>query len=315
MMRSLWMSEISRRLWVLFRILLLIGLSFVILYPLLFMLSTSFKTTADAYDPTVIWLPKEMTLENITLALEGLDFWNSLKNTLLIGGASSVMQVACCAMVGYGFARYHFKESKLLFLCVLFTIIVPPQVISVPQYQMYRFFTIPFIGGWLEQITGLNLSVNLIDNPLVFYIPAVLGVGIRSGVYIFVFRQFFKGVPKELEEAATVDGCGAMRTFVRIMTPNAGPAFLTVFLFSFVWYWNDYFLASSMLTKHRTLAVALSMLRSGLKEKMGGEIYNAFVISAKMQAGALLTILPLIILFIFLQRYFTESIERTGIVG
>ncbi len=313
-MRSILLSELGRRVWAILRFFVLLGLTFIILYPLLLMLSTAFKPAAEAYDPSIVWLPKSLTLNNFQLALAGMNYWKSFQNTLMVSGVSSVIQVISCALVGYGFARYKFKESGILFVCVLFTIIVPPQVVAVPTYQMYRFFTIPFIGPWLSDLTGLPLTANLIDSPLAFYIPAAFGVGLRSGIYIFVFRQFFKGLPKELEEAAMVDGCGALRTFVQIMAPNAMGAFLTVFLFSLVWYWNDYFLSSMLLSSHRTLAVSLSLLRQNLRT-LGVDTLDPFTLSARLQAGALLTILPMLVLFLFLQRHFTQSIERTGIVG
>ena len=109
-------------------------------------------------------------------------------------------------------------------------------------------------------------------------------------------------------------GCGAFKTFLRIMVPNAGSAFLTVFLFSFVWYWNDYFNSSIMMPSRRTLAVSLSMLRLSL-QTLGVNYLDPFSVSARLQAGALLTVLPVLVLFLFLQKYFTESIERTGLVG
>ena len=313
-MRSIILTELGRRLWSLLRFFILLGLSFVILYPLIFMLSTAFKPLSEATDPSIVWLPKSVTGDNFALAWQGMNYVPSLMNTLTISGVSSLIQVLSCSLVGYGFARYRFRESNLLFACVLFTIIVPPQIVAVPTYRMYRFFSIPVIGPWLESVTGLTLTANLINNPLSFYIPALLGVGIRSGIYIFVFRQFFRSIPKELEEAATVDGCGALKIFARIMVPNAGGAFLTVFLFSFVWYWNDYFHTSLLLTSRRTLAMSLSMLRQNL-DTLGVNTLDPFTLSARLQAGALLTVLPMLILFIFLQRYFTESIERTGLVG
>ncbi len=313
-MRSMILSELGRRLWSLLRFFVLLGLGFVILYPLLFMLSTAFKPAAQATDPSIVWVPKAVTLDNFSLALRGMNYWQALQNSLSISGVSSLLQVSCCALVGYGFARFAFRERGLLFACVLLTIIVPPQILAVPTFRMYHDFSIPLIGQWLERVTGASLSVNLINHPLALYIPAALGVGIRSGVYIFVFRQFFRGIPRELEEAATVDGCGAMRTFVRIMAPNAGGAFLTVFLFSFVWYWNDYFNASMLLTTRRTLPMALTMLRQNL-ETLGVNTLDPFTLSARLQAGALLTVLPMLLMFGFLQKYFTESIERTGIVG
>ena len=313
-MRSIILSELGRRVWNILRFFLLLGLSFVILYPLLFMLSNACKPIEQTTDPSVIWIPKSFTLNNFDLAIQGMKYGAAFTTTLLTSGVSSILQVCSCALIGYGFARFQFKERGLLFACVLFTIIVPPQVVAVPTYQMYFSFTIPVLGPWLESVTGWDLSVNLINSPLVTYIPAMLGVGLRSGVYIFVFRQFFRGIPKELEEAATVDGCGALRTFLRIMVPNAGSAFLTVFLFSFVWYWNDYFNSSIFLPSRRTLAVSLTMLRLSL-HTLGVNYLDPFSVSARLQAGALLTVLPVLVIFLFLQKYFTEGIERTGLVG
>jgi multiple sugar transport system permease protein len=131
---------------------------------------------------------------------------------------------------------------------------------------------------------------------------------------ILIFHQFFKGLPREIEDAAYIDGCGPFMTFVRVMAPNAASAFLTVFLFSVVWYWNDYFYTSTFLGKTQTLAVALSFLRVNLAEEMG-QVNNVYESTAQMQAGCLLFIIPLLILYVFMQRFFVQGIERSGIVG
>lgn len=314
-MQSVILSELAKRLWKVFRVLVLLGLGFVILYPILFMTSSALRPLSQANDPSIVWLPKSLTFENFALAFRAMKYPRSLLNTLVVSGGSALLQVASSAMIGYGLARFRFRGRGVLFAIVLFSILVPPQTISVPLFALYRNFTIPYLGPWLESITGWTLHVNLINSPLSFYIPAALGMGIRSGVYIFVFRQFFGGMPKELEDAALVDGCKPFGIFVRIMSPVASGAYLTVFLFSFVWYWNDYFMASMLLDNRRTLAISLSMLRSGLQSVGLADVWDPYLISARMQAGALLTILPILVLFIILQRYFTEGIERTGIVG
>lgn len=311
---KVFLQELFGKLWIMLRFFLLIGLAFVLLYPLLFMLSTAFKPLEQVTDPSVIWIPRSFTMDNFKLAFEAMDYPQALGNTLLIGGISSLLQVASCALVGYGLARFRFRGRSLIFAMAIFTIIVPPQTIAVPLFGMYRNFSIPFIGQWLSNVTGYDLSVSLLNNPVLFYIPAALGMGIRAGLYIFVFRQFFRGIPVELEEAATVDGCGTFKTFLFIMVPNAAVAFLTVFLFSIVWYWNDYFNTSMFLSDRNTLATALSLLRQNLG-LMGISTMDPFLLTTRLQAGSLLLLTPLLIMYLFLQRYFIQGVERSGIVG
>ena len=133
---------------------------------------------------------------------------------------------------------------------------------------------------------------------------------------IFIFRQFFKGLPKELEDAAYLDGCGPLRTFVQVMIPNASSSFLTVFLFSVVWYWNDYYVSSTFFTKNQTIALMLKNLSTLLSQ----QLFNNADVSPReqivwMEAGCLISILPILIMYVFLQKYFTEGIERSGLVG
>lgn len=143
-----------------------------------------------------------------------------------------------------------------------------------------------------------------------------MGNGIRAGLMIFIFRQFFKGLPKELEDAAYLDGCGSLRTFVQVMIPNASSSFLTVFLFSVVWYWSDYYVSSTFFTKNQTIALMLKNLSTLLSQ----QLFNNADVSPReqivwMEAGCLISILPILIMYVFLQKYFTEGIERSGLVG
>ena len=187
---------------------------------------------------------------------------------------------------------------------VLLTIIVPPQTIIIPSYENFRFFKI------------FGFEFNLLDTVWTFWLPSLLGMGLRSGLYILVYRQFFRGIPKEIEEAAYIDGCGPLTTFVRVMAPNAKHAFVTVFLFSVVWHWNDYYLSAMFFNNNMPLAVALTRLRSGLTLMgIGDEFGDPTTVRTYLQAGSLLVIGPMLALYLFLQKYFTESLERTGIVG
>lgn len=293
----------------LFRYALLLGLAFIIVYPLLYIISMAFRTAEDILDPTVIWLPRHFTLQNIADAFEGMRYLDALWNTVSISVFSSLLQLASCAIVGYGFARFQFKGKSLLFGLVLLTIIIPPQVVFIPTYLMYSHYD---FFGLTTALFGKDAFVNLIDSRLTMYLPALFGVGIRSGLFIYIFRQFFRGLPRELEDAAYVDGCGHARTFLRVILPNAGSAFLTVFLFSLVWYWNDFYYMSMYFNKTKNISLALNGLTRNLSEAVS---VNVNEVSIRAQAGCLLAIAPLLIIFIVLQKYFTEGVERTGIVG
>ena len=242
--------------WPFFRFFILFGLCFVILYPLIYMISCAFRDSADMSDPTVMWIPRHLTLNVIKETADVMDIWNTLKTTLLLNVGCSLVQVASCALAGYGFARFKFKGKGILFGIVVMMILVPPQIISIPQYMLFRHFGI----GVPER----NLTINTCCKR---YLPAAMGNGIRAGLMIFIFRQFFKGLPKELEDAAYLDGCGPLRTFVQVMIPNASSSFLTVFLFSIVWYWNDYYVSSTFFTKNQTIALMLKNLSTLLPSK------------------------------------------------
>ena len=228
-------------------------------------------------------------------------------NTLLLNIGCSLVQVISCAITGYGFARFEFRGKKLFFVIVIMMILVPTQVISLPLYTLFRYFG----------IKGL-FSVNLIDSRLTMYLPAMTANGIRAGLMIFIFRQFFKGLPRELEDAAYIDGCGPFRTFVSVIAPNAAPAFLTVFLFSVVWYWNDYYVSNTFFTNTKTIALMLTNLDNELKIRLFND--PTVQISPREQivwkeAGCLLSIAPVLLMYVFMQKHFTEGIERSGIVG
>jgi len=260
------------------------------------MLSMAFRSTQDLYDPSVIWLPKHFTFENLKEVIEVMKYPVSLRNTLLIVLGSTLLQVISCAMVGYGFARFSFQAKGILFLLVIFTIILPPQILSNPLYVLFK---------WLK----------LLDNVLAFYLPAAFASGIRSGLFIFIFRQYFRGLPSELEDSAYVDGCGPYKTFFYIIFPNSSVVLLTVFLFSLVWYWNDFFYTNLIFSQTQTLTTSLYNIRAELVVDGVVSISEPIAFNAKLQSGCMLVVLPVLLLYIFLQKYFTEGIERTGIVG
>ncbi|MCQ2416281.1 MAG: carbohydrate ABC transporter permease [Oscillospiraceae bacterium] len=294
--------------WPVFRFLILFGLGFVILTPLLFMISYGFRDNADMHDPTIIWIPRHLTLRIMKETMKAMGMMqsknNPIINTLVLNVGCSICQVITCAITGYGFARFQFKGKKLLFGIVILMILVPTQIISIPLNSTFRHF--------------LFDHFNLIDSMLAMYLPALTANGIRSGLMIFIFRQFFRGLPKELEDAAYLDGCGPFGTFWKVMIPNAGSSFLTVFLFSIVWYWNDYYVASAFFTNLKTISLVLKNLDGTLNLSIFNNA-NANISAREkivwLEAGCLISITPLLILYTCLQKYFTEGIERSGLVG
>ncbi|MDR1692573.1 MAG: ABC transporter permease subunit, partial [Oscillospiraceae bacterium] len=186
--------------------------------------------------------------------------------------------------------------KKLLFFLVLLTVLVPPQVIITPSFLTFR-------------------TLGLVNNPLAFYLPALLGSGLKGGLFIFIFRHFFRGLPKELEEAAAIDGCGFMHCFLRIVIPNAGAVFLMAVILSFIWYWNDYYMGSMYMRNVNTVTLALERLPAASQSMTGDIAYDPFKVVTLMQAGSLLTIVPPLLAYLFLQRKFVQGVQRSGIVG
>lgn len=294
---------------------LLAALAYQLLYPLLYMLSMALRRPEEAMDPSVIWVPKTFTLSNFTDALRVMDFWDALQNSMIIGIGCGLFDVLSCAFVAYGFARFNFRFSGLLFTLVILTLVVPVQTIILPLYADMKYFDAFGLMKLTSVVTGGPDSVSLVGSYWAFFLPSMLGMGLRSGLYIFIFRQFFKGMPNELEDAAYMDGCGPFKTFFTVMLPNAKNAIITVFLFSFVWHWNEFYMSNLLLGNlKKNFAIALSSLRVDLQSVVNVQtISDPLVIVTRIQAGALLAILPLFILYLVTQRYFTDSIEHVAI--
>lgn len=294
---------------------ILILLAYQLLYPILYMISASIKAPIDSYDPSVIWIPKHLSSTGFTDAFKTMKYVEALTGSLVIGLGCAVLDVISCALAGYGFARYKFPMKNLLFACVILTLIVPTQTIILPYYTNMKYFNPLGIMSLFSKVTGSETMLNLVGSNFAFYIPSALGAGIRSGLYIYIFKQFFEGMSAALEESAYVDGSGPLRTFLYIMLPNAKNAIVTVFLFSFVWHFNDYYLSKQLLgTSRRTLVVALSSLRVDLAAVIGGQTaFDPIRIQTRIQAGCLLTILPMFLLYIVAQRKLADSIEHIGI--
>ena len=283
----------------------LLGLCYLFLFPIFYLLLQAFSDPTSLTNPNVVWIPLKWTMNNVTHAIEKINFWGAAQMSLIHAVGGTVASLISCSLIGYGFARYKFAEKGFAFLCVVLTIIVPPQTLLITQYLQYSDF--------------LGLGIELLDTPWVLILPALFGCGLRNGLFIFIFRQFFLGLPKDLEEAAWVDGCNPLRTFISIIIPSSGPGIVTVTLFSFVWHWNDYYYSAMLYRSPEKMALVPMMksISSSLITdiKDGGISGVALNSRGVLGAAGLLTIIVPLALYIFLQRYFVESIERTGIVG
>lgn len=292
-----------------FRLILMIGTSYVILAPVIGIISSSFFSNADAYNPMVFTIPISPTLERYERAIVHLRYFPTLGNTVVYTLSLAVLQVIICSSVGYGFARFNFPLKNVLFACVVLTIVIPAHVTMLPLYMTFRTFD-PL--GLMTLLLGEPQK--LVTTPWPMFIMTALGCGLRSGLYIYIFNQFFRGLPKEIEEAAFVDGAGTWYTYFRIMLVNAAPAVVTVAVFSLVWQYNDTFYASlfnisgDVLLSKRLLTLQTNV--AALDKILDIKIQGLYV-----DAGVVLVMLPVVILYLVLQRRFIEGVERSGIVG
>lgn len=295
------------------RAIMMFGLCFLILQPLLNKISVSFMTQGDLYNPVVISIPLHFTTENYLLAAQLMNYGKSLLNSFVISLTIAILQVAMSTLVGYGFARFKFPLKRFWFACVMVVILIPPQVISTSLHLHFRFFD--FLGIF-KALTGS--TINLRSSVLPYYMMCAGCMGLKNGLYIYMIRQFFRNIPKELEEAAYVDGCGTLKTFIRIMLPDAKPILTSCFLFAFVWEWTDGFYSSMFLGNISLLSVTLSKLADNLTGYIMQLLNTSTTVSVAysnciVSTGTLMIIVPLIILYLFAQKGFVESLSSSGI--
>ena len=281
---------------------LLIIIGFIFIYPILYMISTSFMDRNDLLDSSVKWLPSSLYIQNYIAAAKSMDFWKTLGKGVIIAGVPTLFNVLTGMIVGYGFARYDFKLKKLFMGILLFSYILPDQVTMIPTYVLYN-------------------DMGILGTIWTFVLPALFGNGINSAIFILIFYSFFKQVPKVLMEAAYIDGAGHFKAFFKIAIPSAVPAIITVFLFSFVWYWNESYLTEmyvqGLATKSEwtNLVIQLKNFDSNFSTRATtGDMATSLNESVRMAATSL-SILPLFLMYLVLQRQFIESIDRTGITG
>ena len=300
------------------RFVLMLGVSFVILYPFIARIAGSFMTKEDVIDATVSLIPKTPTLEIYKAIIVENHYAEALLNTLLLSLGCALIQMMIACLVGYGLAKFKFKGNKVVMGLVVVTMIIPHGALSISLLRHFTAFDLATVQSWgypgiIELINGTPLELSNTFYPL--FILSVFGLAFKNGLYIYLLRQFFKGVPDELEESAYVDGSGTLRTFFQIIIPLSVPMMITVFLFAFSWQWTDEFYTGLFFTSNINkvyLMPDVYQVPPSLNVSYAGEVLYKNVVQ---NTGGIMIIAPLIIVYLFGQKYLVQGIERSGLVG
>lgn len=310
---------LGKIVWYVFRLALLIGVCYVILFPFYSKISSSFMSAQDFVDVTVRLVPKYPTLDTYEAIITENGYLQALLNTFILSVSCALIQTFVCCLVGYGFAKFKFKFNKLLFMLVIFTMIVPHTTLQLSMFMEFRYFDIlgimNFLGGGVVDSVRImdSTSFNLINTYWPLWILSATALAFKNGLYIYMLRQFFSGIPDELEESAAVDGAGVFRTFITIVLPNAIPMMITVFMFAFSWQWTDNFYTELFYTTSGPalmpdiVSVPLSLVTSSAASNM--------VTTAVYNTCGILILAPLLVMYVFLQKYIIQGVERSGITG
>ena len=286
---------------VLFYFVLLGGIGFLFLYPVLYMAVQSIMTSGDITDPAIVWIPSSLYFGNYAKAFATLDFSGAFAKSMYLSIVPSLLTTISSAFIGYGLARFRFPGKRKWIVLIVATFFVPSQVLMVPRFMMFS-------------------QYHLINTPWTQFLPSMFGQGIKGALFVLIFMQFFSSYPKVLDEAAAIDGAGRLGVFFRIAVPMAIPAIVISILFSFVWYWNETTQASLFFgTQIKTLPMKLGSFAASYSTMYGSTANAASAANALNEAismaGTLLSILPLLLLYLFVQRQFVESVEKSGITG
>lgn len=360
------LNFLGKVIWAILRYVLLIGISYIILYPFITKIAASFMSPTDFTDTTVKLISKNPSLDQWVFIIKENKYWQALFNTARISILCGLFQTLICAIIGYGFAKFKFKGRNILFMLVILTMIVPHQTLQLSMFMEFRYFDIFGIvkllkGGGIElfghnikelgpgvaeffeklnitswekiemfpyevvrrnqTVTMYRVSMSVTENGINLcntYFPMILlslgGLAFKNGLYIFLLRQFFRGIPDELEESAYMDGSGTMRTFFQIILPLSVPMLITVFLFSFCWQWTDDFYTNLFFVTSDTnmLVKLVGNIPTSLRmDYAGQDLYY----SAIRNTCGLMIIFPLVILYAFCQRFLVQGIEQSGLAN
>ncbi len=281
---------------------LLICIGFIYLYPILHMVSTSFMTLDDLLDSSIKWLPSSLNLSNYKQAAASMKFWSSLGQSIIIAGVPTICNLISCSIIGYGLARFNFRGHNICMGIIILSFVLPSQVTMIPTYVLYS-------------------KLGILNTIWAFILPSMVGQGINAPIFILIFWQFFRQIPKVLIEASKIDGAGYFESFYKVALPSAKPAFITVALFSFVWYWNESYLTNLYVRGiagqgMTSLVLQLQNFASNYSTYSSTAVSGATSLNESINmAGTMLTVLPLMLLYFVLQKQFVESIDRAGITG
>ncbi len=277
----------------------LIEMAFLFILPFIYILTTSMMTAADYLDPTVSWIPTKIEWANYKKALWGMDYPLSFMNTMITSLGSALLQTGSCAVAGYALGRYKFKFRNTFFILVVIVLLIPPQTTLLATYGMY-------------------VQLGLINTYFSVLLPALFGLGIRGALFILIYMYFFQRIPDAMDDAARIDGAGPFRLFGQIMLPLVKSAIIIVFIFSFVWHWNDNYEAPIFMYKEKllTLQPKLQNINEYYRKKFGtveSELVKAMT-EPMLFAGCFLVMLPVLIVYIIGQKHLAAGIERIGVI-
>lgn len=307
---------LKKVLWIVFRFVLLVGISYVVLFPYISKIFGSFMSREDFVDVSVLLIPKYPTLDTYKAIINDNKYIEAILNSATISVLCGVIQMLICAVVGYGFAKFNFKGKGILFLCVVFTMIIPHETIQLSMFMKFRYFDILGLFEGVQKLFGVASPKvpSLLNSNWPLIILSFGGLAFKNGLFIFIMRQYYKGVPDELEEAAYVDGAGVLKTFVQIILPMSVPMMVTIFMFAFSWQWSDSFYTNLFFTNttQRVLIPDIVTIPKSLDTEYAAKLSYE---KAIRNTCGLLILLPLVIIYLFAQRTLIEGVERSGITG
>lgn len=275
--------------------LLLLIIGFVYFFPVLKMFTYSIKDLSDLVNPTVQWIPTKIYLENYRTSFIVLNYGKTLLFSLAVTLIPAVLQTITTSLTGYALAKFRIKGKAVIFVLIFITYLVPTQVYMIPRFVLF------------DKLGILSSAWSII-------FPATFGQGLSSAIFILIFYQFFRMQPIALDESAEIDGANDYQIFMRIGVPLASPAYLTAFLFSFVWYWNETYISSLFLGSD-LYTLQLKLLNFNSQFNLSSGLTQTAVNEAIKYSATILIILPVLIVYIIMQKGFVEGIDRTGVTG
>lgn len=265
----------------------ILSFGFLMFYPVLWLIASSFKAQSEIFQESYVLIPKQLRFENYVqgwAGFGGISFGRFFSNSFIISGTSTVGQLICASLAAFGFTRVNFAGRKFWFAVMIATLLLPEQVLRIPQYILFNRI------GWIDT-----------------YYPLILPQFFALPFFVFLIAQFVRGIPTELDDAATIDGCGMFGIYYRIILPNIKPALITSGIFSFYWSWQDFFspLLYLQTVEKYTASIALQLFSDP----------NSVTNWGAMFAMAVLSLVPVFVIFISFQRHLVEGITTTGLKG